>query len=185
MNLPVALIGNSIGQVFFQKAVEQKNQPESLAATTLSLFRFLFRIGVIPFSVMLVFGDTIFAWLFGVQWLQSGLFAQMLSPWLLFVLAGSPISKLFTVLDRQNQSLWFNLVLLALRVAGLVAGALFFSSQVAAVFLFSLLSFLYWVFLTFYILRLARVRVFPIIVETFVTWIIVILPMIIVRFVLI
>ncbi|MFA5646986.1 MAG: oligosaccharide flippase family protein [Bacteroidales bacterium] len=185
LNLPVALIGNSIGQVFFQKAVEQKNQPESLAATTLSLFRFLFRIGVIPFSVMLVFGDTIFAWLFGVQWLQSGLFAQMLSPWLLFVLAGSPISKLFTVLDRQNQSLWFNLVLLALRVAGLVAGALFFSSQVAAVFLFSLLSFLYWVFLTFYILRLARVRVFPIIVETFVTWIIVILPMIIVRFVLI
>jgi hypothetical protein len=106
----------------------------------------------------------------------------MLSPWLLFVLSGSPISKLFTVLDKQHQSLWLNLVLLTLRVAGLIAGALFFSSQVMAVFLFSLLSFLYWVFLTFYILRLAKVKVLPIIIETVVTWTIVVLPMVIVRY---
>ncbi|MDD2548624.1 MAG: oligosaccharide flippase family protein [Bacteroidales bacterium] len=182
LNAPVALIGNSIGQVFFQKAVEQKKHSESLAATTLSLFRFLFRIGVVPFSIMLVFGDSVFVWLFGDQWVQSGLFAQMLSPWLLFVLSGSPISKLFTVLDKQHQSLWLNLVLLTLRVAGLIAGALFFSSQVMAVFLFSLLSFLYWVFLTFYILRLAKVKVLPIIIETVVTWTIVVLPMVIVRY---
>lgn len=185
LNVPVALVGNSIGQVFFQKAVEQKKHSESLAETTLSIFRFLFRIGVVPFSAMLVFGDIIFVWLFGAQWLQSGLFAQMLSPWLLFVLAGSPISKLFTVLDKQNQSLWLNLVLLFLRVAGLVAGALFFKSQIAAIFLFALCSFTYWVFLTFYILGLAKVKIVPIIIETIVTWILIVLPMIIIRYFLI
>ncbi|MFO8021764.1 MAG: oligosaccharide flippase family protein [Perlabentimonas sp.] len=181
LNVPVMLIGNSLGQVFFQKAVEQKDDKEALGATTLSLFRFLFRIGVVPFSVMLVFGDILFAFVFGAEWHQSGLFAQMLSPWLLFVLAGSPISKLFTVLDRQKQSLWLNIILLTLRTSGLVVGALIFRTENMAVLLFSLTGFFYWAFLTFFILRMAGVRLLPVVFETIITWGLVLLPMLLVR----
>lgn len=181
LNVPVMLIGNSLGQVFFQKAVEQKDDKEALGATTLSLYRFLFRIGVVPFSVMLVFGDILFAFVFGAEWHQSGLFAQMLSPWLLFVLAGSPISKLFTVLDRQKQSLWLNIILLTLRTSGLVVGALIFRTENMAVLLFSLTGFFYWAFLTFFILRMAGVRLLPVVFETIITWGLVLLPMLLVR----
>ncbi|MFP4556315.1 MAG: lipopolysaccharide biosynthesis protein [Bacteroidales bacterium] len=181
LNVPVMLIGNSLGQVFFQKAVEQKDDKDALSATTLSLFRFLFRIGVVPFSIMLVFGDILFAFGFGVEWQQSGIFAQMLSPWLLFVLAGSPISKLFTVLDRQKQSLWLNIILLTLRTSGLIIGALLFRTENMAVLLFSLTGFFYWAFLTFFILRMAKVRLMPVIFETIVTWGLVVLPMLLVR----
>ncbi len=183
LNIPVVLIGNSMGQVFFQKAAELKDDRQALAQTTLSLFRFLFRIGVVPFSIILVFGDYLFSWAFGGEWLQSGVFAQMLSPWLLFVLSGSPISKLFTVQNRQEQSLYFNLSLLSLRVLGLLSGALFFKSEVMAVLLFGVTSFSYWVFLTFFILRIANVNVLKALVETFVTWLLVLTPLALIRFI--
>lgn len=170
LNVPVSLIGQSIGQVYFQKAAEQKNNPEALAGTTASLFRFLFRVGVIPFTIIITFGDLIFPWLFGAEWKQSGVFAQMLSPWLLFVLAGSPISKLFTVQDKQKLGLYFNTTLITLRVVALLVGGLFFKSEIIAVLLFGLTGFGYWFFQSFYILRMAKVKTLPIFIETVFIW---------------
>lgn len=170
LNVPVSLIGQSIGQVYFQKAAKQKNNPDALATTTASLFRFLFRIGVIPFSIIIVFGDLIFPWLFGAEWKQSGIFAQMLSPWLLFVLAGSPISKLFTVQDKQKLGLYFNSTLITLRVVALLVGGLIFKSEIIAVLLFGLTGFGYWFFQSFYILRMAKVKTLPIFIETVLIW---------------
>lgn len=178
LNVPVVLIGNSLGQVFFQKAAEQKNDVEALASTTKSLFRFLFRIGVVPFSLILVFGDLLFVLVFGQEWQQSGVYSQMLSPWLLFVLVGSPISKLFTVLDRQKESLGLNILLLSLRTGALVVGAIFFHSELVAIFLFAITGFLYWAFLAFYILKMARVRLLPMILETIITWLLVLIPLV-------
>jgi lipopolysaccharide exporter len=177
LNVPVVLIGNSLGQVFFQKAAEQKNDLVALANTTKSLFRFLFRIGVVPFSVILVFGDLLFALVFGQEWQQSGVYSQLLSPWLLFVLVGSPISKLFTVLDRQKESLGLNILLLSLRTGALVVGAVFFKSELIAISLFALTGFLYWAFLAFYILKMARVNLLPVFIETIITWLLVLIPL--------
>ncbi len=181
LNVPVSLIGSSIGQVYFREAAKHKNNAEALSKTTLALFRFLFRIGVVPFSVILVFGDVIFPWLFGSEWQQSGYFAQMLSPWLLFVLSGSPISKLFAVLEKQKTGLWFNITLIALRVSALLAGGLIFKSEMIAVLLFSITGFAYWFYQSFYILRMAKIKIAPIVFEIITILFIVIIPMVIAR----
>ena len=170
LNVPVMLIGNSIGQVYFQKAAQQRNDFPALAETTKSLFRFLFRIGVLPFSIILVFGDHLFPWIFGAEWQQSGIFAQMLSPWLLFVLIGSPISKLFTVQNKQKLGLFSNSILISLRVASLLIGGLLFRSEMISILLFGLAGFAYWFCLSFYILRMARVNILPVFAETIFIW---------------
>jgi O-antigen/teichoic acid export membrane protein len=170
LSLPVAMVGNSIGQVFFRKAAILSEGTPELSLVTRRLFRFLFWLGVVPFSVLIVFGDAIFELFFGAEWVQSGLYAQLISPWLLFVLIGSPLSKLFTVQQRQGQSLVLNASLFCLRVAALLVGSLAFGSEAIAVGLFAAVSFFFWVFLAFYNLRLARVGVLPLAIEVVLGW---------------
>ncbi len=170
LSLPVAMVGNSIGQVFFRKAAILSEGTPELSLVTRRLFRFLFWLGVVPFSTLMVFGDAIFELFFGAEWVQSGLYAQLISPWLLFVLIGSPLSKLFTVQQRQGQSLVLNASLFCLRVAALLVGSLAFGSEAIAVGLFAAVSFFFWVFLAFYNLRLARVGVLPLAIEVVLGW---------------
>lgn len=170
LNVPVVLLGNSIGQVFFKDASKQMNSPENLKKTTHSLFSMLFYIGVIPFSVAMVFGDLLMCWIFGAEWQQSGVYVQYLSPWLMFVLIGSPLSRLFTVLEKQREGLWFNVVLLIIRFLGLAIGAFIFNSADIAVKLFAISGAIYWIFLSFYTLRMAKVRLLPVIANTFIIW---------------
>ncbi|MCB8963617.1 MAG: oligosaccharide flippase family protein [Bacteroidales bacterium] len=181
LNVPVVLIGNSIGQVFFKDAVRQLHTPDELKRTTLSLFSMLFYVGVIPFSTVMVFGDSIITWFFGAEWYLSGVYAQYLSPWLMFVLIGSPISRLFTVLDQQNKSLWFNIVLLCIRTGGLFVGVFVFNSADVAVKLFAVSGALYWIFLSFYILRMVHVELIPVAVNIFVTWFLVLSILVAIR----
>jgi len=158
LNAPIMLIGATIGQVFFQRAVEKKNQIEPIADTALSTYWFLFKLGLIPFSIIMVFGDSLFAWYFGENWRISGVYAQMLSPWLFFVLCGSPLSNLFIVLGKLRLSLKLNIGLLLLRITALLIGAIWFN-QTVAILLFAIASFVYWVAITYYSLHLSGAKI--------------------------
>ncbi|BDX38150.1 hypothetical protein CYCD_15050 [Tenuifilaceae bacterium CYCD] len=185
LNVPVVLIGNSIGQVFFKDASKQMNSPENLKKTTHSLFSMLFYIGVIPFSVAMIFGDSLICWIFGAEWQQSGVYVQYLSPWLMFVLIGSPLSRLFTVLEKQREGLWFNVVLLIIRFLGLAIGTFIFNSADVAVKLFAISGAIYWIFLSFYTLRMAKVRLLPVIANTFIIWASVVFLLYIIKYIFI
>jgi len=157
LNAPIMLIGSAIGQVFFQRASEKNNSGEKITDTALSVYWFLFKVGLIPFSIIMVFGDILFAWYFGETWRISGMYAQMLSPWLFFVLCGSPLSNLFVVLGRLRLSLNLNIGLLLVRISAMFIGAYWFSPTVA-ILLFAAVSFAYWVILTFYTLHLSGAK---------------------------
>ncbi|SDC40865.1 lipopolysaccharide biosynthesis protein [Williamwhitmania taraxaci] len=158
LNAPIMLIGATIGQVFFQRSVEKKNQDEPIADTALSTYWFLFKLGLIPFSIIMVFGDSLFAWYFGENWRMSGVYAQMLSPWLFFVLCGSPLSNLFIVLGKLRLSLKLNIGLLLLRITALLIGAIWFN-QTVAILLFAIASVAYWVAITYYSLHLSGAKI--------------------------
>lgn len=175
LNIPVVLIGNSVGQVFYKDAQSQLNSPDQLRKRTLSLFMLLFFLSVIPFSVIIVFGDIIISWAFGAEWLQSGIYSQYLSLWLMFVLIGSPISRLFAVLEKQKLGLWLNGTLLSMRVLALGIGVFFFNSADIAVKLFAISGALYWFLLSYYILHIVKIKVLRVFISTFSVWLLVLL----------
>lgn len=123
LSLPIGLIGGSIAQVFFQRAAVANNDG-TLPLVVRKTFLRLISLGSFPLLLVMVIGKDIFSVVFGSQWAAAGVYAQILSPWLLFVFLGSPISTLFSILEIQGSFLLFNSVLLAARVASLVAGGL-------------------------------------------------------------
>ncbi len=159
MSAPLNLLGNAISQVFFKDAADIRHHPQMLTRFSTDLFRKLFSFGIVPFSIILFFGKEIFSFVFGVKWLQAGIFAQMISPWLFLVFVFSPLSSLFMVKNELKLSLKLNILLFTLRLGSLLFGTYFFKDINSTILLYAVSSFIYWLFLGFYIFKLAGIPI--------------------------
>jgi O-antigen/teichoic acid export membrane protein len=120
--LPMQMLGQSIGQVFTADAAtaHREGRLPQLAA---DIHRRLAHIGMPPMLVLLIAGPELFAFVFGEEWRDAGVFARWLAPWLYLVFVTSPLSALFSVLERQAAGMLFQGLLLTVRVAAIAAGA--------------------------------------------------------------
>lgn len=124
LELPIGLIGNAVAPVFLQKATETHiNEPERLKDLCLSLYNKLFYIGLLPFGVITVFGDWIFNFVFGQQWVMAGLFTSYLGYYYVFKLAGYATGPVYAVLRRQRLALLGTALLVIVRAVSLLIGA--------------------------------------------------------------
>lgn len=132
LNLPMSLIGISIGQVFFQRAAEAKIRGE-LSSVVESNFRYLVVIGLMPFFLLSIVGNELFSVVFGANWSEAGVYAQILSIWIFFWFISSPLSTLFRVLEKQKFSLILNIVIFVTRILALSIGGMLGSARLALI----------------------------------------------------
>ena len=157
LSIPVQLTSISIGSVYVQKAQSLKDDPSALSALTADLFRKQFRLALIPFTVLTLWGEEIFTLLFGIEWAFSGWLAQIMAPWLFAVYIGSPLATILVVREKQRISMIYNITLLAARALALLAGGLWLKDISITIGLFSATGFLFFTGLTLYSFRLAAV----------------------------
>jgi O-antigen/teichoic acid export membrane protein len=170
LSAPIVLIGNSLGQIYFRDASFNRNNKQELAKTTASLFRFLFRLGVIPFSFLIIFGDIAVQFTFGTGWELSGLYTMILSPYLFMLLLGSPLSNIFAVTGKQKLSMLISIYLFVARVIAFLVGTFVFKSATISIILFSIVSFAFWFLTAFYNLHLSYNKIWPLFKEFFFLW---------------
>jgi O-antigen/teichoic acid export membrane protein len=122
--LPVSLIGASIAQVFFQRAAELRSQPAELARTAEMIFQRLVSLGLFPSVLLTVAGREVFTVVLGANWSEAGVYAQILAPWMFFLLVSSSLIYIFSVFERQEITLVINVVIFLSRVAALTIGGM-------------------------------------------------------------
>jgi O-antigen/teichoic acid export membrane protein len=110
LKLPLTVLGSAIGQVYFQKIANKKNNGESLFGITLETIRNLFLFSIIPFGVLFFIGDDLFAFVFGENWRKAGEYSQIMAPWLMLNLIVSPISQLPIVVGKLKMFFWIGLI---------------------------------------------------------------------------
>jgi O-antigen/teichoic acid export membrane protein len=164
--MPMALIGTSIGQVFYQKSAEYKTDKIKLKNLTFNTYKKLLKIGLIPFSIIMFYADYIFSFVFGKEWLIAGQYAQVLSFWILFVFITSPLTNLFSTLEKQKIALYFNIVLFLSRVLILSIGGMYLNAYMT-ILLYGITGALFWMFWAFYLLFLVEVSYKESILYTF------------------
>lgn len=142
MAAPMSLIGNSVGLVYFPRAVEAR-RTGTLGRLTHRIMRQLVLLSLVPSLAVIVAGPALFALVFGAEWTEAGVYARWLAPWMLFVFIASPLSRLFDVLERQRAELKFNVVLLAMRFASLAIGGVT-GNVLLAIALYGLSGLLMW-----------------------------------------
>lgn len=154
---PTLLASNAFSQVFYREAVALKGTPR-LQQLTLGLLR----LGLLAFAPLFAFcavwGDAVFATLFGENWRTAGVFAMILAPaaWM-SVQTGWP-ERLFEVNMRQGVSFSVQLGSDAVTAAAFAAAYLVTRDAVVAVAVFMACNLVYH---HVYLAAIFRVSGFP------------------------
>lgn len=153
--LPTSLVGQAVGQVFFQKLSEARHQGQ-LDVVVEEVFRRLVSVGMFPFFLLMLLGKDFFSFVFSPQWSEAGIFAQILSPWIFFAFLYSPLTLLFIVLEAQKEALLIDAILFVSRCAALVLGGYWGNSRLA-IALFSFVGTIILCFMIFWFFWKAKV----------------------------
>lgn len=155
LQLPMTFFGGAVGNVFFQRASEA-NLKGNLPSLVEITFTRLFMLGLYPILIIFIIGGDIFPFFFGNTWAEAGIYAQILSPWILFVFVASPIATVFAILERQETFLMINMSLFISRAVTLSLGG-FIGNARYALILYSISGLLLWIYICLWIFNRLRI----------------------------
>ena len=133
IELPMRIIGSSIAQVFFQRAAIA-NQEGNLSQVVLTTFRALVTLSFFPLMLLIFIAPELFEVIFGARWHEAGVYTQILAPWIFFWFISSPISTLFSVLEKQEWSFRVNGAIFLSRLVALSLGGYLGSARIMLLF---------------------------------------------------
>ncbi|MDP1715413.1 MAG: oligosaccharide flippase family protein [Anaerolineales bacterium] len=133
LRVPMDLIGNSIGQAFYSHAAIAHREG-TLAVFVENTFRRLVEYSFFPILMLTVIGKDLFQVVFGSQWAESGVYTQILSIWMVFWFVSSPMSQLYSVLQKNELFLGLNVVILITRIVSIWLGGVLESPRLALLF---------------------------------------------------
>lgn len=157
INMPMNLIGSATGQVFFQKASEEKNRTGSVKEVVREVHQRLVSIGVFPILLLMILGEELFGLVLGTQWTTAGEYSRILAPWIFFVFIASPLSTIFSVLEKQTIGLSFNLLILFSRIGVLYIGGVY-GDPIIALILYSITGVMFWGGMNLYVLKISDIK---------------------------
>jgi O-antigen/teichoic acid export membrane protein len=128
LQLPLAVVGEAVGQVLFQRTASCHARRQDLGPLVVGVFQPLAALGLFPAAVLMVLGPEIFGLLLGAKWIEAGVYTSILAPWLVVMLVYSPMTVLFVVFEKQRKFLVFNLLLFATSGASLLTAGFLFES---------------------------------------------------------
>ena len=107
LTVPSALIGVSLGQIILQRISAAYNEKKSV----IKLFKGFLFFGIlvaIPFFATIYFwGPEIFGWVFGKEWILSGVYAKYLISSSCFLIIISPLGQVLIGLHKiKTNSIW-------------------------------------------------------------------------------
>lgn len=111
LGMPSALIGSSIGQVFFQQATKEKQQTGKAINSFNSTVKKLTMIGLPSFGLLFFIVEDLFAFVFGEEWRVAGSYAKIVIPLFFIRFVSSTVSTINTIFERQKIGLYINILL--------------------------------------------------------------------------
>ena len=107
LGVPSVLIGNSIGQVFFEEASKEKQLTGKAVKVFKSTVKKLFIIGAPSFGILFFIVEDLFAFVFGEEWRVAGGYARIMIPVFFIGYIVSTVS----IVDSIFEKLFFYLCL--------------------------------------------------------------------------
>jgi len=166
--VPMGIVGSAVAQVFYPRANEAKLDGH-LSQLTLKIFDRLLKIGFVPFLLLTIVAPELFAFIFGAPWVTAGEFVRWLSVWLLFVFISSPLSNIYSIMEKQKEGLIVNIVMFGTRLLVIVIGGIK-GDAYFTIALFGITGAVLWSFNCIYIQHLAGIpvrNVFKVILQQF------------------
>jgi len=112
LGLPLTLISKSLGQVFFQKASEQKRERGNSREIFILTLTQMILLGFIIFIPLFFIIEPIISFVFGENWIKTAYIIQILIPLFFIRFITSSLSTSLIVYEKQKAELFINVILL-------------------------------------------------------------------------
>jgi len=139
---PVELFSQSMTNVFLQKIAESNANGRGLKRSLQKATYGLAAVGIVPFAILMISGKFLCVLIFGNSWATSGLYMQILVPWLFTLFINPPSTQVILVKRKLKFNLYFDVVTIVLRAVALYVGAWLTTEPWVAILLFSITSML-------------------------------------------
>ena len=138
LNTPVRLIGGSVRQVFFQKAAKIYSDNQSIRTIFIKSTLGLVKISIVPYLILILFAPSIFSFVFGDEWIVSGIYAQLVIIFIFTLTINPPAVMSLQILGLQKYNLVYEIFLVTFRFFAIYIGFAIFSSHFISVGLFAI-----------------------------------------------
>lgn len=153
LGAPVMLLGNSVLEVFFPKITTLvRDNPASAFHMLWKSTLLMSVIGLVPFSIIFLWGDLILPWVLGEAWGRAGEYSQWIALWMFSVLITRPAVAAMPVLKLQGFLLVYEIIITVLRIGSISLGATL-GGDLMAVTLFSVVNIIGYLSLLAFVLK--------------------------------
>lgn len=133
LQMPMTLIGRAISQVFLQRAAVER-VAGNLGSLVETLFQRLLITSLLPGLILMLTGADLFRFVFGSEWTEAGVYTQILAPWAIIWFISSPLSTIYTVLEKQSKEPGLQALIFVVRFVGLGIGGYLGDARLAILF---------------------------------------------------
>ena len=150
LKAPSRFISNAIGQVFYKESSVLKAQGKAMYPIMKKSIQLSLWVAVPMLIIVLLAGESLFAWYLGEEWREVGVFAKIMILPIFLNFLTSPISSLPLVFQQQKKSLLVNLSGMTISAGLFAIGAVYFDNIYTALAMFAfaqstlILYLLYW-----------------------------------------
>lgn len=110
---PLVLVSNSVSQVFLKGAAMDKHDGKKLSKTFSNVAKWLAILAVIPFGILILWGDPLLPWFLGSEWKEIPTYLNYLIPLFVVRFVVTPLTSSAVALGRQKASMIWQFFLLA------------------------------------------------------------------------
>jgi O-antigen/teichoic acid export membrane protein len=137
MQLPSALVAQSVGKVLLPHLAETAHSGGNLPSKILLSTAALAAVGLIPFGLVAAFGPTLFAFVFGPEWVEAGQYARWMALWLFCSFLSVPTIQSLGISRSQGFMLLWEAIATPVRLFAIVVAAVFVGEAHVAVVFYS------------------------------------------------
>lgn len=156
LRAPLSVIGNSFGQVFYQKAAEMHANKENYVPLIDATVKKLSLIALPIFITIILFGPHLFEFVLGEKWRVAGEYAQYLTPWLFASFVISPVQQIAVIVNKQFEIFLFSLLGNLIIFGSIILGGLVFNNILTGFVILSVLQMVYFLWIYLWIKRIAK-----------------------------
>lgn len=139
-NLPLNLIVTPIQTVYFRTAAQMKNRKEELSDFTYDFLKKMMLIAAIPIILCMSFGEYIFGFVLGWQWMEAGRIAAIMCPYFLFWFCYNCVTYLRVAIGFQKVNLLTTAVQMLCLLGALGASVLIDGNLIVTVCVFAIVN---------------------------------------------
>lgn len=136
--LPLSMLAMASSQVFFERIARIKSNKELSAKLSHQLYNFLFLLAAVPIAILFVFGDDIVPFLLGKEWVNAGIYVQILILFYFSMFLTSPFSSAFETYKKLKHQLVYNLSFFILTSFALYIGYAVWDDTISALTCFAI-----------------------------------------------